>query len=91
MSYVIEFTDQALADIERLKKSGNVAVSKKIRKLLDELKEHPHTGTGKPERLKHDFNGYWSRRITREHRLVYSIEIYKITVTVITAYGHSDD
>ena len=48
MSYVIEFTDKALANIEKLKKSGNIVVRKKRRRLLDKLKEHPETGTGKP-------------------------------------------
>ncbi|TAL09336.1 MAG: Txe/YoeB family addiction module toxin, partial [Nitrospirae bacterium] len=35
---------------------------------------HPHTGLGKPEPLKGDLSGYWSRRITKEHRLVYKVE-----------------
>lgn len=88
MTYQIEFTDLALNDIERLKKSGNVVLLKKIKKLLNELKEHPKTGTGKPERLKYDFNGYWSRRINREHRLIYAIEEARIVVVVISAFGH---
>jgi len=88
MSYVIEFTEEALRDIEKLKKSGNVAIAKKIRQLLYELKDHPYTGTGKPERLKYEFHGYWSRRINKEHRLIYAIEEQKVIVTVISAYGH---
>ncbi|MGX5858749.1 type II toxin-antitoxin system RelE family toxin [Dyadobacter jiangsuensis] len=47
MSYQIAFTDKALDGIEKLKKSGNKPVLKKIRKLLDELTEHPYTGTGR--------------------------------------------
>ena len=90
MIYAIEFTDIALAHIEKLKYSGNIAVTKKIRRLLEELTEHPETGTGKPEKLKYDYNGYWSRRINREHRLVYFIDKELITVTVISAYGHYD-
>ena len=39
MSFAIQFTDKALAHIEKLKKSGNIGVTKKIRRLLDELKE----------------------------------------------------
>ncbi len=88
MTYAVEFTDEALSDIEKLKKSGNTAVIKKIRRLLDELKDHPHTGTGKPERLKHDYSGYWSRRINREHRLIYAIEEQKVIVAVVSMYGH---
>jgi len=88
MSYVIEFTDKALAHIEILKKSGNIVVTKKLRPLLDDLREHPETGTGKPEKLKYYYNGYWSRRINHEHRLVYFIDKDIVTVTVISAYGH---
>jgi toxin YoeB len=42
-----------------------------INALIEECRRHPFTGTGKPEPLKGDLSGYWSRRITREHRLVY--------------------
>lgn len=49
MSYSVEFTGKALEGIEKLKKSGNKPVLKKIRKLLDELSKHPYTGTGQPE------------------------------------------
>lgn len=43
----------------------------RINQLLEECKQHPFTGSGRPERLRHNLNGYWSRRITIEHRLVY--------------------
>jgi len=55
---------------------------------LDGLEEHPETGTGKPERLKNNLTGLWSRRINKEHRLVYYIDGNKVTVTIISAYGH---
>jgi toxin YoeB len=42
--------------------------------LLNELTEHPFEGTGKPEALKYNLTGYWSRRINQEHRLVYRVE-----------------
>lgn len=44
---------------------------KKINALLKEITRHPFEGTGEPEALKHHLAGYWSRRIDREHRLVY--------------------
>ncbi len=50
------------------------AVHSKINKLLLETVRTPFTGTGKPEALKHDLKGYWSRRINDEHRLVYRVE-----------------
>jgi toxin YoeB len=45
----------------------------KIRELLKEIKRTPFHGLGKPEALKHNLKGFWSRRITGEHRLVYQI------------------
>ncbi len=49
------------------------AVVKKINSLIKECQRHPFEGTGKPEPLKGDLAGYWSRRIDREHRLVYRV------------------
>ena len=46
---------------------------KKIIKLLEEVAQNPFTGTGKPEPLKHELAGCWSRRITKEHRLIYKV------------------
>ena len=88
MSYSIEFTSKALEGIEKLKKSGNKPVLKKIRKLLDELTEHPYTGTGQPEQLKHNLSGFWSRRINQEHRIVYAVDEKSVVVTIVSAKGH---
>lgn len=43
----------------------------RIHELIKDIKRNPYTGIGKPEPLKHTFQGYWSRRITSEHRIVY--------------------
>jgi toxin YoeB len=59
-------------------KLTNRQVFDKIVELIQEIRNHPFTGTGKPEPLKYQFSGYWSRRINSEHRLV-----YKVTDTVI--------
>jgi toxin YoeB len=45
--------------------------SKRINSLIKEIMRDPYRGIGKPEPLKHAFQGYWSRRITSEHRIVY--------------------
>lgn len=45
----------------------------KVNALIRECQRHPFEGTGKPEPLKGDLAGFWSRRITREHRLVYRV------------------
>jgi toxin YoeB len=49
-------------------------ILKKINTLIKEIKRDSFSGSGNPEPLKHDFSGWWSRRITLEHRLVYKIE-----------------
>lgn len=49
------------------------AILRKINDLIKECMRTPFTGTGKPEPLKGNFRGYWSRRITHEHRLVYKL------------------
>ena len=52
----------------------NKQVFNKLKKLLIETAKTPFEGTGKPEPLKHDYAGCWSRRITDEHRLIYKVE-----------------
>ncbi len=86
MEFHLDFTDDAIIDIEKNKKAGNKAVLNKILSLLEEIKEHPLTGTGKPEPLKHELTGYWSRRINKVHRLVYEVEDQ--IVVIHSAYGH---
>lgn len=76
----IVFLPQALEDLEYWKKSGNEKVLKKIRQLLENIQQTPFEGLGKPEALKHNLAGKWSRRITDEHRLVYKVEKEEITV-----------
>ena len=49
-------------------------MAKRVIRLIDDIKRHAFAGVGKPEPLKHDLAGFWSRRITDEHRLVYAIE-----------------
>ena len=46
----------------------------RINRLITEIQRTPFEGTGKPEPLKHSLSGYWSRRISDEHRIVYKVE-----------------
>ncbi|MEE9446695.1 MAG: Txe/YoeB family addiction module toxin [Arenicellales bacterium] len=46
---------------------------KRINRLIKDIKRSPFEGVGSPELLKHNWSGYWSRRIDREHRLVYKV------------------
>ena len=56
---------------------------KRINEIIKSINRAPFTGMGKPEQLKQDFSGYWSRRITREHRIVYKVEDDIITVALL--------
>ena len=85
--FELRYTNVANEDLLRLSRDNPNAFRKAL-KLLDELKEHPRTGTGKPEPLSADRAGQWSRRITRRHRLVYEIYDTEVVVLVLTAYGH---
>ncbi len=88
MTYTIVFSAKAQKDIAAFERSGNSAILRKIVALTSELENHPREGTGKPEMLKGKLSGYWSRRINREYRLVYSIDDNIVTVSIISARGH---
>jgi toxin YoeB len=90
MIYEIVFAKQALKDIADLKKTDALAF-KKVKKLLEELIDHPYTGTGNPELLKYDYTGFYSRRISQKHRLIYSVNDNEIIVSVVSAKGHYND
>ena len=81
-------SDIAKSDIAQHKKSGNKASISKIEKILQESAEHPYTDTGKPEQLKYNYSGFWSRRINLTDRLVYSVSENTVTVEVVSAMGH---
>ena len=84
----IIFTPRALEDRDYWKRSGNVRIMKRITDLLDDIMQHPFTGIGKPEPLKGELRGLWSRRINDEHRMVYSVSSGMIYVYVISLRYH---
>lgn len=90
MTYEVIIYEQAQIDLAALAKSEPKAFQKALR-FIEELKVHPKTGTGKPEALKGDRNGQWSREITKKHRLIYEIHDEVVSVIVLTAYGHYND
>lgn len=88
--YKIEFTQIAIKTVSKYKKSNPVQY-KKLVKLLNELMEHPRTGTGHPESLKSGDSITYSRRISKNDRLIYDIYEEKVTVLVLTVEGHYND
>ena len=90
MIYKIDIKEQAEYDLLRLAKEEPKAFLK-AQSLIEELREHPKTGTGHPKPLRGDRAGQWSRHISKKHRLVYEIRETEVVVLVLTAYGHYDD
>ena len=83
----IAFLPQASEDLQYWKQKGEKRILKRIRALLADIQEHPFSGLGKPEPLKGE-NGKWSRRITDEHRMVYSVSNGMIYVYVFSLRFH---
>ena len=81
----VTFSPQAKEDFDNWLKT-NKSVAKKIVQLIEAIKQNPFKGIGKPEPLKHQLSGYWSRRINKEHRLVYSVS--ENIVFILSAKGH---
>lgn len=69
----IRYTPDALKDLEFWKKSGNKIIQKRIVLLIEDIRKHPFSGIGKPEALKYELTGKWSRRINSEHRIIYQV------------------
>lgn len=90
MTYELDFTETALQDLAWLKRHEPSAYKKALR-LIEELKTHPTTGTGRPEQLRSNLSGQWSRRINAKHRLIYSINGGVLTVLILAAVGHYSD
>jgi len=61
---------------------------KKIEDLIRDIVEHPTWGIGKPEKLKHDLTGKWSRRIDRKNRIIYKVSDDNTTVFILSLRGH---
>jgi toxin YoeB len=83
----IVFSKVALSHLDKWK-STQPRIAIKIVALITEIAETPFTGTGKPEPLKHELKGKWSRRITREHRLVY--EVTEKEIRILSCKFHYD-
>ncbi|WP_428224195.1 Txe/YoeB family addiction module toxin [Flavobacterium sp.] len=86
----IRYSKKAKSDLEFWSKSGNKKIIKKISELIKDIQLHPYEGLGKPEALKYELVGYWSRRIDAEHRIIYEI-IDENTIdilSIISLKGH---
>lgn len=75
----VAFTESAYKDFEYWKQHDPKKIER-IQKICKDISKHPHSGIGKPEPLKYDLQGCWSRRIDRTHRLVYTVCNKKIII-----------
>ena len=69
----IVFTTKVRKDLDFWIKSGNKNILNKITDLIEDIQLHPFEGIGKPEQLKYQLSGKWSRRINQEHRIIYKV------------------
>jgi len=86
--YTLRLSKECDIHLEHWQKIGDKALLRKIEKIFSELIEHPTTGTGKPELLKGDHSGYWSRRLNKKNRIIYRIDDSVVLVYVISIKGH---
>ncbi len=82
----IVLSEKALEHIGYWKKTNNVAIQRKIVQLKNAILADPYGGVGKPEPLKYELAGKWSRRIDRANRFVYSVD--KDTLYIYSLKGH---
>jgi len=73
------FSENAWEDYLHWQRTDKKIV-KPINELIEDIQTNQYQGIGKPEPLRHNLSGYWSRRITSEHRIVYRIEEDKILI-----------
>ena len=84
----LTFNSQAQEHLQDLFISEDKLI-KKIFNLIADIQKHPFDGIGKPEALKYDYQGYWSRKINDKHRLLYQVTDEEIII--IRCKGHYDD
>jgi toxin YoeB len=85
----VVYKDKAIDDIKFWKTSGQKTIQNKISRLIEDILLHPETGIGKPELLKYELSGLWSREIDKGNRLIY--EVVGTQLHVISLRGHYSD
>ncbi len=81
----LEFSPQAFEDLQYWVLT-HPKLAKRLLRLIEETQRDPFGGTGKPEPLRRELSGWWSKRIDQEHRLVYRVEGERLIIA--QARGH---
>ena len=84
----IKLLSDAKLDLEYWIKTNNKQVLRKIAQLSESILQSPYQGIGKPEPLKHNLSGFWSRRINQEHRMIYEIDEDNNRIVIHSLKGH---
>lgn len=84
----LEFKEKAFEDLQHWVQT-NPKLAKRLLRLIEETQRDPFGGTGKPEPLRGELSGWWSKRIDQEHRLIYRVEGDRLIVA--QARGRYDD
>lgn len=87
MPFEIALIPAAQADLEYWKATSPKTVNR-IARLLQDIADHPFTGIGKPEALRWNLSGYWSRRINATDRIVYRVDGIRVIVYVLSLRNH---
>lgn len=92
MAYIVFLSESAKTEMAVISRSGDKATIRKIAKMLVELQEHPRSGTGQVEHLKHFvYPETWSRRINKKYRMIYEIHDTEVYVNVVSFRSHYGD
>lgn len=83
----LTWTENALEDLNWWQQHDS-KILKKIIQLCIEICKNPTEGIGKPEPLKFTLQGYWSRRINQEHRIIYAFDEQQVTITQCRFHYH---
>ena len=81
----VHFTEKGWEEYVALQLNDRAAL-RRINQLIREIQRDPYAGLGQPEALRYELSGYWSRRIDRANRLVYSVE--DDLLTIVQCSGH---
>ncbi|MBP9995445.1 MAG: Txe/YoeB family addiction module toxin [bacterium] len=76
----LKFKSTAIRDLDYWKKTEKQKILNRIGELIKSTLETPFDGIGKPEPLRYNLTGYWSRRINREHRMIYRVQDDEIVI-----------
>ena len=81
----IQFSSYTINDLKKFK-SVDQKLAFKVFELISDIQNNPFKGLGKPEPLKGNYSGFWSRRINNEHRLIYSVT--NELINIFSCFGH---